>query len=63
MDGGSTSWEKITNTTGKIPPPISHHSGFIHKDTMYIYGGLIESDSNPHLFALNLKTSTWTIVE
>eukprot|EP00347_Sterkiella_histriomuscorum_P002778 403366836 len=63
MDGGTTSWELVTNCTGKKPKPISHHSGFVHQDTLYIYGGLIESDSNKDLYALNLNTMNWTIVD
>ena len=63
MEGGATSWEKVTNTTGKIPPPISHHSGFLYKDTLYIYGGLVEGDSNKNIFALNLNSLNWSIVE
>jgi Galactose oxidase, central domain len=63
MDGGTTSWELVTNMTGKIPKPISHHSGFIIDDTLYVYGGLIEADSNPNFYALNLNTMNWTIVD
>jgi hypothetical protein len=39
MDGGSTSWEQI-KATGKIPKPLSHHSGFIYEDCLYVFGGL-----------------------
>jgi hypothetical protein len=63
MDGGTTSWEQVTNMTGKIPKPISHHSGFIYQDSLYVYGGLVESDSNQHLYSLNLNTMVWTIVD
>jgi hypothetical protein len=30
MDGGTTSWEQVTDCSGKIPKPISHHSGFVN---------------------------------
>jgi len=63
MEGGATSWEKVTKITGKVPPPISHHSGFLYKDTLYVYGGLVEGDSNKHMYALNLKTFNWSITE
>ena len=63
MEGGATSWEKVTNMTGKAPPPISHHSGFLYKDTLYVFGGLVEGDSNKDMYALNLKSFHWSIVE
>lgn len=62
MEGGATSWEKI-NSTGKVPPPISHHSGYLYKDTFYVYGGLVEGDSNSYIYALNMRSYNWTIVE
>lgn len=63
MDGGTTNWEQITDMNGQIPKPISHHTGFVYGDTLYVYGGLIESDSNKDLYALNLKTLNWSIVD
>ena len=63
MDGGTTAWEQIIECTGQIPKPISHHSGFVHGHTLYIYGGLIDSDSNKDLYALNLNTLNWSIVD
>jgi hypothetical protein len=39
LDGGSTSWELIKGT-GKVPKAISHHTGFIYDDYLYVYGGL-----------------------
>jgi hypothetical protein len=49
--------------SGKVPKPISHHCGFVHKDSLYVYGGLVESDSNKDLFALHLPSMTWSIVD
>lgn len=62
LDGGSTNWEHVEQR-GKVPKPISHHCGFVHGDSLYVYGGLIESESNKELYALNLRTNTWTIVD
>lgn len=63
MEGGTTAWEQVTKMNGTVPKPISHHSGFIVEDSFYIYGGLIDSDSNPNMYVLNLKTMTWSIVD
>lgn len=35
----------------------------MHKDTLFVYGGLIEADSNKNIYALNLETMNWTIVD
>jgi len=56
MEGGTTSWEQITSCSGKGPKPISHHSGFVHKDTLYVFGGLMDGDSNKNFYSLCLKS-------
>lgn len=62
MEGESASWELI-ETTGTMPPPISHHSSSLYNDTLYIYGGLVGSDSNDKIYALNLKTLEWSLIK
>lgn len=58
MEGGTTCWEEV-HTVGTVPPPIAHHCGAIYKDTFYVYGGMIGSDSNNKIYGLNLITLTW----
>lgn len=62
MEGGTATWELI-ESSGTIPPPISHHSGTISQDTFLVYGGLVGSDSNAKLYALDMKTFRWSVVE
>lgn len=58
MEGGTARWEQIL-TSGTVPPPISHHSGTLYKETFYVFGGLVGSDSNQKLYSLNLNTLNW----
>lgn len=45
MEGGSTNWEEVISS-GEIPPPIAHHCGVVNGNNLYVYGGMINSDSN-----------------
>ena len=54
MEGGSTAWEEVSSS-GSVPPPIAHHCGALHGDDFYVYGGMINSDSNDKMYTLNLK--------
>jgi len=63
MDGGTTAWEQILNQTGAKPKPISHHSGFVHEDTLFVYGGLVDSDSNKDVYMLDLRSMAWSVID
>lgn len=56
-------WEEV-KTTGKGPGPLSHHSGVVHGDKVYVFGGSKSSgDSNDIMYSLDLAKFRWEIVE
>jgi hypothetical protein len=57
-------WEEVKTTGAKGPGAISNHSGVVHGDKLYLFGGSKDSgDSNDHMFTLDLLKYRWDIVE
>jgi N-acetylneuraminic acid mutarotase len=50
-------------SSGKIPAPISHLSGFLVDNTFNVYGGLQGADSNSKIYSLNLDNNEWKVIE
>lgn len=48
-------------TTGEVPPWLSHHSAEMHGREIFCGGGKVEPDhqDNPHRYALNVDTGKW----
>ena len=50
-------WEQIHyDKKGPTPDPISHHNAFIFQGKMHVFGGLSGSESNGHLWILDIKS-------
>ena len=62
MEGGVANWEQ-QESTGTIPPPISHHNGVLYNDCWYFYGGLVRNESNSVIYCLDMNNMFWSIVE
>ena len=57
-------WEEVKTTGPKAPGPLSNHSGIVHGDKMYLFGGSKDSgDSNDVMYALDLQKYRWEVVE
>ena len=57
-------WEEVKTTGAKVPGALSNHSGVVHGDKMYLYGGSKDSgDSNDVMYALDLQKYRWEVVE
>lgn len=55
-------WQLI-ETTGAKPGALSHHKSLLKGDEMYLSGGMKEdTDSNPDLYCLNMKSYEWRVV-
>lgn len=64
LDADGMNWEVVKTTGSKTPGAISHHTGLVHGDKLYVFGGTKDSgDSNEHMFTLDLIRFKWEIVE
>ena len=56
-------WSEV-NTFGAHPGPLSHHTSVVFGDKMYLYGGSKGNcDSNDLMYALDLKTFRWEVID
>ena len=57
------SWEEV-KTTGVKVPSLSNHTGIVHGDKLYVFGGSKDSgDSNDVMYSLDLVRYKWEVVE
>jgi hypothetical protein len=57
-------WKEVKTTGTKVPGRISHHTGLVFQDKMYLFGGSKNSgDENETMFTLNLSTFKWDVVD
>jgi N-acetylneuraminic acid mutarotase len=57
-------WEEVKTSGAKVPGALSNHSGIVHGDKMYLFGGSKDSgDSNDVMYTLDLQKYRWEVVE
>ncbi len=57
-------WEEVKTSGTKVPGAISHHSGVVHGDKLYVFGGSKDSgDSNDVMYTLDLVRYRWDVIE
>jgi hypothetical protein len=54
-------WTHVVHISVVAPPPLSQAGGFVHNDTLWIYGGLAASNAvQGALWSFNFLTKQWT---
>ena len=57
-------WEEVKASGSKVPGALSNHTGVLHGEKVYLFGGSKDSgDSNEQMFSLDLQKYRWEIVE
>ena len=64
LDTEGMDWNEVKTSGTKVPGKISHHTGLVYQDKMYLFGGSKNSgDENETMFTLNLSTFKWEVVD